>query len=393
MDQRQKARPLRGGKFHAGELTPLGHAQARELGGWLRQRYGPGGEHPLVGGVFNDCEVSARTTNVERTFQTCAGVLAGLFPSTSDGEVAGAAAPSTVEVETVDGAKEWLYPNSACCPRLAELLKSRRAALKNAKSARLAALEGRVLAALGPDLAPAEGEGLDFIALFDACTSRLSHGLGLPGQLTEDLLREVEAEAARVMAHLVAPTDLFTSPGDTTSSEEVLRLTAGRHLHELVGHMEDAAAMKGNSPARLRLYSAHDTSLMPLLAALGHLKPGTWPPYTSFLVFELARAPSEQGGGHFVRCLYNGEVVERVPGGPNRDGDTAVGPEGGWVPFADFLRAVEPLLPRDFSAACHAHLAPGGAGSRAKPEESAPGLEDSSPSGGDGKSRQARGGG
>ena len=396
VDERQRARPLPGGRFHAGELTPLGHAQARELGAWLRRRYGPGGDHPLVGAQFDPREVSARTTNVDRTFQTCAGVLAGLFPTAGAGAGGGGAgaggaggatgagdalAPASaqsspvIEVETIDGAKEWLYPNSACCPRLADLLKSRRAALRSSKSTSLAALEERALAALGSELAPPEGERLDFIALFDACTSRLAHEIGLPGQVTEELLREVEAEAARVMAHLVSPTDVYSSD-DPASSEEVLRLTAGRHLHELVGHMEDAAGQKGDSAAGLRLYSAHDTSLMPLLAALGRLEPGAWPPYTSFLVFELARAPPEEGGGHFVRALYNGEVVEHLPGAA-AGGGSAAEPGGGWVPLADFLRALEPLLPRDFSAACHVHLA-AREGRELRPAESAPGLDDSS---------------
>ena len=393
VDVRQRARPLPGGRFHAGELTPLGHAQARELGAWLRRRYGPGGEHPLVGAHFDPREVSARTTNVDRTFQTCAGVLAGLFPTPAGagagaggggaggatGEGGAPAPPSApaspvVEVETTEGEKEWLYPNSACCPRLADLLKSRRAALRSSKSAPLAALEERALAALGSDLAPPEGERLDFIALYDACTSRLAHGVGLPGHVTEELLREIEAEAAHVMAHLVSPTDVYSSD-DAASSEEVLRLTAGRHLHEIVGHMEDMAGQKGDSAAGLRLYSAHDTSLMPLLAALGRLEPGTWPPYTSFLVFELACAPPEEGGGHFVRALYNGEVVERLPGAAG--GDSATQPGGGWVPLADFQRALEPLLPRDFSAACHAHLA-ATAGRDPTSAESAPGLDDSS---------------
>jgi hypothetical protein len=62
------------------------------------------------------------------------------------------------------------------------------------------------------------------------------------------------------------------------------------------------------------LYSGHDSSLMPLLAALGQ-PVQDWPPYLSSLALELWRQPS---GKHYVKVgarrrsgLVEGAAVER----------------------------------------------------------------------------------
>lgn len=70
-------------------------------------------------------------------------------------------------------------------------------------------------------------------------------------------------------------------------------------------HMDTAAA--GAPGPRLHLYSGHDSSIMPLLVALG--KDVThWPPYLSHLVFELWRRPSD--GLHYVKV---GGRTARMP--------------------------------------------------------------------------------
>ena len=64
---------------------------------------------------------------------------------------------------------------------------------------------------------------------------------------------------------------------------------------QIVRSME--AATRDETPAKLLLYSGHDTTIMPLLVAL-QIPLETWPPYVSNVVFELWRQPD---GRHFVR--------------------------------------------------------------------------------------------
>jgi hypothetical protein len=63
------------------------------------------------------------------------------------------------------------------------------------------------------------------------------------------------------------------------------------------------------------LYAAHDTTILPLLSALGQHQT-TWPVFTSHLAFELW----VHRGQHYVRVLYDGEPLEL----PLRD-DTGAG--------------------------------------------------------------------
>ena len=68
-------------------------------------------------------------------------------------------------------------------------------------------------------------------------------------------------------------------------------------MEMMVRRMEAAAAGEAGD-TRMFLYSGHDSSLMPLLAALGkHVE--DWPPYLSNLTLELWQQPS---GQHFVKA-------------------------------------------------------------------------------------------
>ena len=56
----------------------------------------------------------------------------------------------------------------------------------------------------------------------------------------------------------------------------------------------------------MRLFSGHDTTLMPLLVALGY-DFVDWPPFMSNLIFELFWCKEEKK--HYVRIMFNKKVV------------------------------------------------------------------------------------
>lgn len=70
-------------------------------------------------------------------------------------------------------------------------------------------------------------------------------------------------------------------------------------------------------PLKFALFSAHDTSLMPFLAAvMGDRWDGRWAGYAYMISIELyaASASSSLGaGGHYFRLYYNGEILT-LPG-------------------------------------------------------------------------------
>ena len=91
----------------------------------------------------------------------------------------------------------------------------------------------------------------------------------------------------------------------------ILRLSMGVLLHTLIENIE--AKINGDNGTKLYLYSGHDSSVMPVLAALG-MEIESWPPYCSNVIIELWRKPD---GKHVVRCFFNGEeiAIPNVPQG------------------------------------------------------------------------------
>jgi hypothetical protein len=70
-------------------------------------------------------------------------------------------------------------------------------------------------------------------------------------------------------------------------------------------------SMLDGGPLKFALFSAHDTSVMPLLAALlGTAWDGKWAAYAALVSIEVYSAVS---GGYLFRMVHNGKVV-RMPG-------------------------------------------------------------------------------
>ncbi|KAG2441534.1 hypothetical protein HXX76_003155 [Chlamydomonas incerta] len=141
----------------------------------------------------------------------------------------------------------------------------------------------RVAAVLGP---PCNGTGL--------CQQLLQLGIGL---LLRELVDGLRLAAAAAEARLAAA-------------------AAGQPLpaQGLPGAAPGAVAAVGVPPvALLDLYSGHDSTLMPLLAALGNAV-DRWPPFVGNLLIELYRVPRAGGGG-------------KAPGGGGGGSDDA----GAWM--------------------------------------------------------------
>ena len=129
--------------------------------------------------------------------------------------------------------------------------------------------------------------------------------------------------------------------------EEGLRLSVGRLIADVVGKM-DAAASRMTS-LRMAFFSAHDTTILPLLLALQlpETKVALWPNFASSIVIELwapTGAAADAGSEcHRVRVLYNFQPL--VLGTRGRAAN-------GVCTLAEFRTLVSPYLPVDFAAEC-----------------------------------------
>ncbi len=354
----------------------MGQRQARELGTALRARYAaallpPGCTHAAEAGPA----LAVRSSNVQRTVATAAGVLTGLFPPAAAAAAAAAAAqhaaaPSVhhtppAPIRVAEDAVEWIFPNFEACARLRALWRRRSGAASASSSAAHSTAPvddtwrrpwAAQLAALAQAVPPADvaalGRPWGVVELMDHATAREAHGLAPLGAMTTRHVADLRDIAAAVVA------DVFTggvasenSSGQSADGEarrnEALRLGVGRLVADVAAALEASAASR--SALKLALYSGHDTTLLPLLLALQprgeHTQPPlTWPRYASHVAIELwAPRPTDAAAATLALTAGGGGAVAEQGGGENGSGgggSASGSAAGAGAPGAHYVRVL-----------------------------------------------------
>lgn len=272
MEESYRKNILTGGTF-PGQLTTVGMQQLYELGKILRRRYIE--DNAFLSSTFSPAEVYVRSTNIVRTIESAKCLVAGLFRQTQT---------EAVPILTTTGESEILYPNYYGC-KLLKLRGSHRWA-ESATLPDIAADLKSIQSALGI----AAHQRVDFILIRDDMVARETHGLPCPPAL--DSWREkVEQRAVDMMCHVYEP-----------SKRENLQLCVGPLLNMMLNNMEEKIQGTSSEPSRkLFLYSAHDTTLIPCLMALG-IFDMRWPPYAADLTLELHQ--HQKTKEFFVKVSY-----------------------------------------------------------------------------------------
>lgn len=249
VDAQQRSHVLAGGA-RAGELTSTGWAQARTLGTKLRERYG--------GPDFEDLRprLECRTTHVSRCVLTLRGVLLGLgFEEGS----------TPVEVATNHASNETLTPSTKRCPKLtahwARCRDSLRTTCRHVDSAGPAFLS--LVEKVPPDAAKTFNFPATAVPLKDALIALASLAAEkMPWDVTREELSALDDAAAAEVALL-----LGVGSSDGQDDLGALQLAAGPLCQDVLAGLDAADA--GSSEPTLTLLSGHDTTVKPLLVALG----------------------------------------------------------------------------------------------------------------------------
>lgn len=314
------------GGCRAGQLTDLGCEQAFGLGERLRETYGS--SILGIGEVWDVRTMSVRSTAVPRCVASAQFALRGLFPAQS----------TPVPLGMCDFHEDVLFPNHRSSKRLAEILTEAKSSWKTNPSAAAVHLADELCSRLPADASSALGlDQLDFVRCRDVLVSRSTHGLPLPHGLDslDRIVEQVDAIATEQMLRMLCGGD----GGSADLEAEVHRHSLGVFMAQVLEEME--ARARGDSEQGLKLYAAHDTTLMPLLMLLGAFNPphAIWPGFCACLAFELHElepAPSRSGDEVGVRILFNFEdITARVQGCP------PTGP----CPLSILRRAVQHCLP------------------------------------------------
>jgi len=326
------------------QLTELGYTQMREVGKALRSRYCP----ELLSSSMKAGAPSlyCRSTSMCRTGQSLRSLLSGLFdvnPREEQNEIIQFSdiqdAPSIV-IRPFE--EENMYPHGG-----GDALRQRQNTIAPHQQAEkqfphYRDLEKRVMQMFGLS------RKVDWHTITEVLHCQHVHEIDhVEGISQSD--RDRFSEIAAWQWGAIYKDELFN------------RIAIGRFIYDLLADLKSALSHRcpdhiAQSPITstsdtervatqgktMLIYSGHDTTLVPVLSALG-LYDDTWPPYASHLAVEVASKKSDPHS-LFVRAVFNNQEMSMF-----QDSSTM------WCPLEKFWRRLEAsaVSPRQFEQACN----------------------------------------
>jgi len=273
-----------------GQLSPKGMKQEFELGSKVRgeyvERYGLLPAHYTAGTMY------VRSSDIDRTLMSAQSFLLGLYPPGTgpalDGQSVLPAAFQPIPVHTVSGREETLlYPDGPIY-RFDELRAKYLTPTKEwrKKSAKAEPKFKHWSEATGFPIK----ELYDIKALADTMLVRQFYKVPPPAGLSKKDIKDIIETGQWVFANAFKP--------------EVMGRTTGiALLKQVAGYLSSAGG--GNTALKYVLFSAHDSTILAELCAMGDPQ-DSLPPYASRLNFKLF---ANDGNKLSVKVSYNDKPV------------------------------------------------------------------------------------
>lgn len=267
-----------------GQLTVEGMRRHHQLGRWIRSRY-----RGWLNDTYNRRDTLVRSTDTDRTLMSALANLAGLYPP-AGGQVWDQEIPwQPIPVHTLPQEQDYLLSSHARCPRFQELQQE--------------ILEGDWMKGLYKQNEAlfkyvsrnAGQEIVDIVKLdyiYDTLLIENATGLPLPNWTQQVFPGDGTFKNLRDLSFTV-----------DTLTEELKRLKGGPWLKEIIEHSDAITSNKNDEHVKLYLYSAHDTTVAPMLHTMGVFN-GLAPPYASMVMVELMESPDL---GPVIQVLYHNE--------------------------------------------------------------------------------------
>eukprot|EP01083_Nonionella_stella_P054924 144959_1 len=281
-----------------GQLTEKGCKELEHVGKQLRKRYVDTMKHLPAEYDETSNNLHCHSTNVSRTIQSADCVLHELYPM--DKRKDNARIPLYVDVDIT-----YLSPHHLKW-RFCDKLKQK--AMDNEKKM-LARLDDKFHALVDMvmhyyDVGANDWTYSNHATVFDGMFCRLSHDMeDRPQQFTNECLKEFGKYMVRLHCAMMG------------LDRETLKLTWGNVLRKMMEYMKSADHATGKN-GHMIISSCHDDSLLAMLCSIYgdsiHYADLEWPPYGSYIIFELWKDANTNN--KYVKVLYNGFPLNAFDG-------------------------------------------------------------------------------
>jgi lysosomal acid phosphatase len=333
------------------QLTSIGMKQHYILGTYLRRWYG---NALNLNETYQREDIFVRSTDADRTLMSAASNLAGLYYlSTDESRILNDSLPwLPIPIHTTVKSTDYLLAEQHC-PRYEEL----RTQMLNSDVARTTEKESAaLLELLEKELSPPGKRVSRNITnvweIQDTLFCQERHGMEQPTWFTTSIREEI------YKINNLGWKLLY-------NTAEMAKLRTGILLTEITENLQQLSrGVNRVSGNKIIMYSAHDSNVAPLLAAL-NVSHDRQPPYASAVIFELHKSQPEttkvgqNEGKWFVRIRHYND---------SDDVDTQRSPPDSLTlshcddledcPLDTFLSITQPvcLKQKDFAEACHIPL-------------------------------------
>ncbi|XP_033624929.1 lysophosphatidic acid phosphatase type 6-like [Asterias rubens] len=280
IEQSYQANAFKGGATR-GQLTVLGMNQSYELGTYFKKHYIE--KCNFLSPEFSSNELFMRSTNINRNIKSLSCVLGGLY-----GDSLSTKQNESPRIHVDHSSTEILYPNYQHSKPLMDNF------FKTVKNTDVVPGVRHVRLQIQELLEQNEDVHLDLVSVRDGISARKVHDVPLSAVL-EPLASVIEKAAVGITCH---------SLGKGT---DTLQYAIGPLLQLILSNIERVTSKTCED--KMHLYAVHDTTLIPLLIAVGIFE-DAWPGFCSDVIIETYQ---DQNGDCFIRILYLGKEKKLGP--------------------------------------------------------------------------------